>query len=210
MLVNIWQLMVHFDTQLPHLIATHIGLACAIMVGLVYLQVAILPLFFIPGNPFLFVCGAVWAGTQFSIIWLLFILLIAALMANSTAYWLGKTIGYRFFVRLLKWPNPQTIQQAHAFYEKHGEKGFLLSLFVPIVRTVAPFGAGVTNMQYGSFFRASSLGAAIWIGVCVLAGYFFGNIPIVKMHLGLITLAGLGLVVLAFILKKVWVKFVKN
>jgi membrane-associated protein len=82
-------------------------------------------------------------------------------------------------------------------------------LFLPVIRTLAPFWAGVTLMHYLKFLRASTLGAVIWILVCVLAGYFFGNIPVIKMHLGLVTIMGLGAVVLVFLMKKGWDNLVK-
>jgi membrane-associated protein len=150
------------------------------------------------------VCGAVWAASQLNIVLLLVLLVLATLLGNLCAYFLGKTLGHAFFVDYLKWPSQQALNKAHNFYEKHGEKGFLFSLFLPVIRTLAPFWAGVTAMHYPHFLRASSLGAVIWISVCVLSGYFFGNIPEIKTHLGLVTVLGLGLVILVVLFKKVW------
>ncbi len=96
------------------------------------------------------------------------------------------------------------------FYDKHGQQGFLFSLFLPVIRTVAPFLAGVTNMHFIKFVRSASLGAVIWVLVCVLAGYFFGNIALIKNHLGLATLVGLGLVIIAAILKVLVSKLQKS
>jgi membrane-associated protein len=208
--MDFWQLIANFDAHLPVLVATHQQLGYVILSAMVFLQIGVLPLFFLPGNPFLFVCGAVWAASQLNILSLLALLILAALLGNISAYYLGKTLGHAFFVEYLKWPSQQALDKTHDFYEKHGEKGFLFSLFLPVIRTLAPFWAGVTGMQYMHFLRASSLGAVIWIMVCVLTGYFFGNIPAIKMHLGLVTVLGLGLVILAFLLKKVWDNVVKS
>jgi len=90
------------------------------------------------------------------------------------------------------------------------QKGFLFCLFLPVIRTVAPFLAGVTNMHFIKFVRSASLGAIIWVLVCVLAGYFFGNIAIIKNHLGLVTLVGLGFVIIAVTLKTLFSKLRKS
>ena len=110
----------------------------------------------------------------------------------------------------LKWPNQSALDKTHAFFEKNGEKSFLISLFLPVIRTLAPFLAGVSKMNAAKFTRATAAGSLIWVLVCVLAGYFFGNIPVVKMHLGLSTVAGLGLVIVAVVLKKLWHSFSKR
>ena len=125
-------------------------------------------------------------------------------------YWLGSTVGQAFFVDYLKWPNQATLDKTRVFYDKHGEKGFLFCLFLPVVRTVAPFLAGITNMSFVKFARSALLGAIIWVLVCVMAGYFFGNIPIIKNHLGAVTVMGLTIVILFFALSKVWQKFLKR
>jgi membrane-associated protein len=209
MMMSFMHFIANFDAHLPEIVATHALLGYSILFAMVFLQIGILPLFFLPGNPFLFVCGAVWAASQLNITILLLLLILATLLGNITAYWLGKTVGHAFFVDYLKWPSQQSLDKTHAFYEKHGEKGFLFSLFLPVIRTLAPFWAGVTLMHYLKFLRASTLGAVIWILVCVLAGYFFGNIPVIKMHLGLVTIMGLGAVVLMFLMKKGWDNLVK-
>jgi membrane-associated protein len=202
-MIEIWHMVLNFDQHLPTLIAMHANLVYLIIFGVVFLQIGVLPFFFLPANPFLFVCGAVWAASQLNIYLLVAVLIAAAILGNLTGYWLGKTVGQKFFVDYLKWPNQAALDKTRDFYGKHGEKGFLFSLFLPVIRTLAPFMAGVTQMFFVKFLRSVSLGAALWVLVCVLAGYFFGNIPIIKNHLGLVTLLGLGVVVVVFLLKKV-------
>lgn len=203
-MTEIWQMILNFDAHLPQLVAMHANLVYVILFGVVFLQIGVLPFFFLPSNPFLFVCGAVWAASQLNIFLLLGVLILAAALGNLSGYWLGKSVGQAFFVDYLKWPNQVALDKTHVFYDQHGEKGFLFSLFLPVIRTLAPFLAGVTQMHFIKFIRAASLGAMLWVLVCVLAGYFFGNIPLIKNHLGLVTLLGLGLVILAFLLKKAW------
>ena len=206
-LIQTWQMILNFDAHLPELVAMHANLVYLILFLVIFLEIGVLPFFFLPANPFLFVCGAVWAASSLNIWLLLAVLIAGAILGNLTAYWLGKTVGQAFFVDYLKWPNQTALDKARVFYDKHGEKGFLGSLFLPVIRTVAPFLAGVTQMHFLKFARSSSIGAVLWVLVCVLAGYFFGNIPVVKNHLGAITVAGLGLVILAVLLKKSWQRF---
>jgi membrane-associated protein len=209
-LIQTWQIILNFDAQLPVLIAMHANLVYLILFLVIFLEIGFLPFFFLPANPFLFVCGAVWAASQLNVYLLVAVLIAAAILGNLCGYWLGKTVGQKFFVDYLKWPNQAALDKTRDFYDKHGEKGFLFSLFLPVIRTLAPFLAGVTSMSFVKFTRSVSLGAIVWVLVCVLAGYFFGNIPVIKNHLGLVTVLGLGVVILVFLLKKVWDAFTKQ
>ena len=202
--MQIWQMILNFDAHLPQLVAMHASLVYVILFSVIFLQIGVLPFFFLPSNPFLFVCGAVWAASNLNIWLLIPVLIIAALLGNFCGYWLGGTVGQAFFVDYLKWPNQAALDKTRVFYDKHGEKGFLVTLFLPVIRTLAPFLAGITQMHFFKFARSVSAGSAIWVLVCVLAGYFFGNIPAIKNHLGLVTLLGLGLVVVVFSVKKLW------
>lgn len=208
-LIQTWQMILDFDAHLPQLVAMHANLVYVILFVVIFLQIGVLPFFFLPANPFLFVCGAVWAASSLNIWLLLPVLIVAAILGNFSGYYLGKTVGQAFFVNYLKWPNQAALDKTRVFYDKHGEKGFLISLFLPVIRTLAPFLAGITAMNFVKFARSSITGAAIWVLVCVLAGYFFGNIPIIKNHLGAVTIAGLGMVVVFFALSKIWQKFFK-
>ena len=208
--MQIWQMILDFDAHLPQLVAMHANLVYLILFVVVFLQIGVLPFFFLPSNPFLFVCGAVWAASSLNIWLLLPVLIVAAILGNLTGYWLGKTVGQAFFVDYLKWPNQAALDKTRVFYDKHGEKGFLVTLFLPVIRTLAPFLAGMTQMHFLKFSRSASTGAVIWVLVCVLAGYFFGNIPIIKNHLGAVTVLGLGMVVVFFALSKIWRKLLKR
>jgi membrane-associated protein len=208
-LIQTWQMILNFDAHLPQLVAMHANLVYVILFAVIFLEIGVLPFFFLPANPFLFVCGTVWAASGLSILLLMIVLIAAAILGNLCGYGLGKTVGQAFFVNYLKWPNQAALDKARDFYDKHGEKGFLFSLFLPVIRTLAPFLAGMTQMNFVKFTRSATLGAMIWVLVCVLAGYFFGNIPLIKNHLGLITVLGLGVVILVFLFKKVWDTFTK-
>lgn len=207
--MDIWQMILNFDAHLPELVAMYANLVYVILFVVIFLQIGVLPFFFLPANPFLFVCGAVWAASNLNIWLLIPMLIVAAILGNFSGYWLGKTVGQAFFVNYLKWPNQAALDKTRVFYDKHGEKGFLGSLFLPVIRTLAPFLAGITQMHFFRFSRSVTAGSVIWVLVCVLAGYFFGNIPSIKNHLGAVTVAGLGLVIVFFGLSKGW-QFIKN
>lgn len=209
-MMEIWQMIMDFDAHLPELVAMHANLVYVILFAVIFLQIGVLPFFFLPANPFLFVCGAVWAASNLNIWLLIPVLIIAAILGNITGYWLGGTIGQAFFVNYLKWPNQAALDKTRIFYDKHGEKGFLVSLFLPVIRTLAPFLAGMTSMRFIKFARSALFGAMIWVLVCVLAGYFFGNIPGIKNHLGAITVVGLAMVIVFFGLSKLWKKLLKR
>ena len=146
--MQIWQMILSFDAHLPQLVAMHANMVYWILFAVIFLQIGVLPLFFLPSNPFLFVCGAVWAASQLNISLLIIVLITAAVLGNLCAYGLGKTIGQLFFVDYLKWPKQATLDKTRIFYNRHGEKGFLFCLFLPVIRTLAPFLAGLTQMVY--------------------------------------------------------------
>jgi membrane-associated protein len=145
---------------------------------------------FLPGDSLLFTAGAFAALGQLNV-WLMFALLSAAAILGDTAnYWIGHYLGPKVF----KWKksrffNPQHLERTHAFYEKYGAKTIILARFVPIVRTFAPFVAGVGAMTYPKFILYNVVGGLAWVAICLFAGYWFGNIPWVAQHFELILIA---------------------
>lgn len=208
--MQLWQLITNFDAHLPALVGMYTNWIYLIVFAVVFLEIGVLPLFFLPGNPFVFVCGAVWAASQLSVVLLLIVLVSAAVLGNWMAYYLGNTIGHALFTRYLAWPNAAALEKTRLFFEQHGEKGFIFSLFLPVVRTLAPFLAGVSQMQLQKFAYSSVLGAVLWVLVCVLTGYYFGHLGIIQHHLGLITLMGLASLILAVLLRKGWNTWIKS
>ena len=202
-MMQLWQMILNFDAHLPDLVAMHANLVYFILFAVIFLQIGVLPFFFLPSNPFLFVCGAVWAASLLNIWLLIAILIVAAISGNLAGYFLGKTVGQAFLVDYLKWPNQASLDKTRVFYDKHGEKGFLFSLFIPVIRTIAPFLAGMTQMVFLKFVRSASAGSIIWVVVCVLTGYFFGNIPIVKSNFEIVILGIIGLSLLPMVIAKI-------
>jgi len=169
------------------------SLVYALLFAIVFCETAFLVLFFLPGDPLLFISGALCATGAMNI-WILMVLLFTAAVAGSIVnYWLGNAIGQRVFVRDYKWLNREALEKTHAFYEKHGGITFLLSPFIAVVRTFAPFVAGVSAMTFRKFRLFVVAGAALWVITLVSSGYFFGNIPVIRDHLNSIVLLGVGL-----------------
>lgn len=147
---------------------------------------------FLPGDSLLFTLGAIGVHEQaaFSLVGMSLLILAAAFLGDNTNYWLGRRLGPAVFhkedSRLL---NKKHLNKAQAFYEKYGAKTIILARFVPIVRTFAPFVAGVGRMSYAKFLLYSVVGAVAWVGICISAGALFGQIPAIKKHFELVVVA---------------------
>lgn len=191
--MSLLQTILHLDQYLHIVIMQYGSLVYALLFAIVFCETAFLVLFFLPGDPLLFISGALCATGAMNI-WILMVLLFTAAVAGSIVnYWLGNAIGQRVFVRDYKWLNREALEKTHAFYEKHGGITFLLSPFIAVVRTFAPFVAGVSAMTFRKFRLFVVAGAALWVITLVSSGYFFGNIPVIRDHLNSIVLLGVGL-----------------
>jgi membrane-associated protein len=158
-------------------------LSYALFFGIVFAETGLLTGFFLPGDSFLFTIGVVVGAAQLDLRLVLPVLTSAAILGDSTGYLLGRKSGPRIFSR----PNSRLFKQEHLrrsreFYEKYGGKTMIYAKFVPIVRTFAPFVAGVSEMPYPRFLAYSMAGALMWVNSIVLLGYFLGGIPLVRRH----------------------------
>ena len=159
---------------------------------------------FLPGDSLLFTAGAFAALGQLNI-WLMFgILSVAAILGDTVNYWIGHYLGPKVF----KWEksrffNPEHLKRTHEFYQKYGAKTIILARFVPIVRTFAPFVAGIGAMTYAKFFLFNVVGGVAWVAICLFAGYWFGNIPWVAKHFEAVII-GIILVSLLPLIYEVW------
>jgi len=147
---------------------------------------------FLPGDSLLFIAGAYCATEHFNILSLCIGLLIAAVAGNTVNYFIGRWIGKRVFSSQSRWIDQGALLKTQAFYEKHGGKTIILARFLPIIRTFAPFIAGVSEMNFSRFQLFNITGAALWVFGLVIAGYLFGNIPIIRQNLNVIVLVGIG------------------
>jgi membrane-associated protein len=176
---------IHIDKHLAELIQDYGAWTYLILFLIIFCETGLVVTPFLPGDSLLFVIGALGATGVMDFKLALILLIIAAIGGNTLNYFIGKTIGNRilestrlkFIRRIVK---KEYIDKAHAFYEKHGGKAILLSRFLPILRTFAPFVAGIGKMNFVKFTIYNAVGAIAWVLFFMFGGYFFGNIPAVK------------------------------
>ena len=202
--IEFLRMLVHIDQSLTHLLANYGVYVYAVLFAIVFCETGLVVLFFFPGDTLLFVAGAACATGQMSFPLLVFLLVLAAVTGNTTNYFIGKAIGQRVFTHNYRWINRDALQKTHDFFEKHGGKTIILARFVPVVRTFAPFVAGVSAMTQARFQFYNVSGAMFWVISLVTAGYFFGNLPIVRDHLSTIVLVGVSAAVVPLALGGLW------
>lgn len=207
--MQLLDMILHIDKYLGTFIAEYGTLVYVVLSGIVFAETGLVVFPFLPGDTLLFVGGA-FCATGAMNIWLLIGLLVtAAVTGNTVNYWIGKAIGKKVFTHDYRWIDRAALQKTHAFYENHGGKTIILSRFIPVVRTFAPFVAGVSEMNFAKFQLYNISGALIWVAGLVTAGYFFGNIPIIRDHLTTIVLIGIGAAVVPLTFGALW-KFYKR
>jgi membrane-associated protein len=191
-LMQLFDMVLHVDKTLGNLLATYGVYVYAVLFAIVFCETGLVVLFFFPGDTLLFIAGAFCATGEMSYPLLMLLLIIAAVTGNTLNYYIGGAIGHRVFTHNYRWLNKDALQRTHDFFEKHGGKTIILARFVPVVRTFAPFVAGVSDMTHTRFQMFNITGAVLWVAGLVTAGYFFGNIPVVRDHLTAIVLVGVG------------------
>ncbi|MBK8004050.1 MAG: DedA family protein [Gemmatimonadetes bacterium] len=182
-------LFLHLDKHLNELIGQYGTWTYAILWLIVFCETGLVVTPFLPGDSLLFAAGT-FAGMGTLNPWLLFVLLtVAAILGDTVNYWIGKKIGPRAFTGTVPFLNQAHLRKTEAFYEKHGAITIIVARFVPIVRTFAPFVAGVGSMNYGRFLAYNVAGGVLWVGLFIFGGYLFGNIPVVRQNFGLVVIA---------------------
>jgi len=173
-------LFLHLDKHLAEILRDYGTWTYLILFLIIFLETGLVVTPFLPGDSLLFAAGTFAALGSLSP-WVLFALLsVAAILGDTANYWIGKKIGPRAFTGTVRFLKEEHLRKTEAFYERHGRKTIILARFVPIIRTFAPFVAGVGSMNYPVFLAYNVVGGVAWVGICVFAGYFFGNIPVVK------------------------------
>ena len=194
LLSQLVDVLLHVDAYLVDLVTRYGVWIYAILFGIVFAETGLIVTPFLPGDSLLFAGGAL-AATGALDPWVLTVVVtVAAIAGDAVNYVIGRSAGLRMIhlarvdPRWGRWINPVYIERAHAFFERHGGKAIVLGRFMPIVRTFVPFVAGVAEMSYPAFALYNVVGALIWVGVCVGAGYLFGNVPIVKDNFALVAM----------------------
>ena len=177
-------IVLHLDKHLVLLVQEYGVWVYGILFAIVFMETGFVVTPFLPGDSLLFVAGAVAAAGGMDPVLVAGTLIVAALCGDNVNYWIGRFLGPKVFQyensRFLKREN---LDRTHAFMERHGPKAIIIARFVPVVRTFVPFVCGIGRLTYGRFLLFSVLGALLWVGLLVPAGYFFGNLPIVKNNL---------------------------
>jgi membrane-associated protein len=202
--LQFFDMILHVDKYLGTFIEQYGTMVYAVLFAIVFCETGLVVLPFLPGDTLLFIGGAFCATGAINIWALIALLLFAAIAGNTVNYWIGSAIGHRVFTHEYRWLDKDALRKTHAFYENHGGKTIILARFVPIVRTFAPFVAGVSAMTFAKFQFFNIVGAALWVIGLVAGGYFFGNIPIIRDHLNTIVLAGVGAAVIPLALGGMW------
>lgn len=201
LIFGVVQLILHLDQHLAQLVSTAGPWIYAILFAVIFAETGLVVTPFLPGDSLIFLAGTLAAIGGLDPALLFFVLFAAAVLGNMSNYWIGRWIGPRVFHwPQSRWFNRRALDEAHAFYEKYGGVTLTLARFMPIVRTFAPFVAGVGAMSHGKFQWWSALGALLWVGGFVAAGYWFGNLPFVQRNLSSIMLAVVGLSMLPMVI----------
>ena len=180
-------LFLHLDEHLSAVISQYGTWTYALLFFVIFMETGFVVTPFLPGDSLLFAAGTFAALGSLNL-WLLLILLgIAAVGGDTVNYWIGHYLGERAYS--IKWIKKEYLEKTHAFFEKHGGKTIFLARFVPIVRTFAPFVAGIGRMSYAYFISYNVFGGIVWVAVFTIAGYLFGNIPFVQDNFSLVVIA---------------------
>jgi len=182
----------HLDVHLDGLVTSYETWTYAILFLILFCETGLVVTPFLPGDSLIFAAGTLSAreGNPLDPVWLLLMMSVAAILGDTVNYWIGHYIGPKVFQyegsRLFK---REHLERTHRFYEKHGGKTIIFARFIPIIRTFAPFVAGVGSMTYKKFISYNVIGGLCWVIMFVLGGYYFGNIPIVKRNFTLVIMA---------------------
>jgi membrane-associated protein len=193
----------HLDKHLAEIIANYGVGTNLILFLIVFAETGLVVTPFLPGDSLLFAAGTFAALGALDPVLLILLLSAAAILGDTVNYWVGAYIGPRAFSGELRWLRKEHLDRTHAFYEKHGGKTIILARFIPIIRTFAPFVAGVGTMTYSRFLVYNVVGGVVWVTLFVLAGYYFGNLPAVRQNFTYVILAIIVLSVMPIVLELV-------
>jgi membrane-associated protein len=188
-ILNLIDFILHIDTYLNDIITRYGAWTYGLLFFVIFMETGFVVTPFLPGDSLIFAASTFAARGALNP-WLIFILMSIAAVGGDTAnYWIGHAIGAKAYTGEVKWIKKEYMDRTHAFFEKHGGKTIFLARFVPIIRTFAPFVAGVSEMSYGYFITWNLVGGVSWVATFTLLGYFFGNIPFIRDNFELVIIA---------------------
>jgi len=200
-LTQLLDIFLNLDKHLEAIVSQYGGLTYLVLFLIIFCETGLVVTPFLPGDSLLFAAGAIASLGSLSVWWLLFLLMVAAILGDTVNYWVGHFLGRRLLnARRFKLIRPEHLEYTHEFFEKYGGKTIIIARFVPIVRTLAPFVAGLGSMTYGRFMSYNVIGGVAWVLICTLAGYLFGNLPFVQKNFSLVVL----MIILLSLLPAVW------
>jgi membrane-associated protein len=207
-LLQFANLVLHIDKFLGVFIHQYGAWVYAVLFLIVFAETGLVILPFLPGDSLLFIGGAFAATHEMNLGALIVLLIVAAVLGNTVNYLIGRAIGPKVFNTripvLERFLDRAALQKTHDFYERHGGKTIVLARFIPVVRTFAPFVAGVSQMSMQRFQLFNIAGALFWVLLLVLLGYFFGNIPFIRQYLNIIVLVGIGAAIVPILVGGLW------
>ncbi|MFW5942774.1 MAG: DedA family protein [Chloroflexota bacterium] len=182
----IFDVFLHIDEHLNVLIQSYGGWTYGLLFMIIFMETGFVVTPFLPGDSLLFAAGTFASLGSLNVTLLFLLLTVAAIAGDSANYWIGHRLGPPVFQKNYRFLKQEHLLRTQAFYEKHGGKTIVLARFVPIVRTFAPFVAGVGSMAYGRFIFYNVFGAILWTGLFLFLGFFFGNIPLIRHNFELV------------------------
>jgi membrane-associated protein len=193
---NIIDFILHLDTYLGQIINSFGIATYAILFVIIFIETGLVFVPFLPGDSLLFAAGAFAAIESLNIFYLLILLIVAAVLGDTINYWIGHFIGDKIVANPRMPIKKEHLEQTNEFFRKHGGKTIILARFVPIVRTFAPFVAGPGKMNYRKFILYNVIGGVMWVSICTMAGYLFGNISFIKDNFSIVII---GVVVISLV-----------
>jgi membrane-associated protein len=201
MIPELIDLFLHFDKHLDEIIKTYGGWTYLILFVIIFCETGLVVTPFLPGDSLLFAAGVVAAHGSLKVEGLLALTALAAIVGDTVNYWIGNAVGPRAFSDNIRFLKKEYLHRTHQLYEKHGGKIIILARFIPIVRTFAPFVAGIGAMTYGRFIFYNVVGGSVWVVLFILGGYFFGGLPVVRENFSLVILAIIAISILPGIIE---------